>query len=111
MQLIEKKHKLLQYKSNIADWEKQLLTALDNAKPIDHLEEAREILIALQELNHENAYLIRMLSNGYEVGTYDRSDLEHRVDRFFSEFSRLYRILDLFLTHCFTTGSDDRDTW
>ena len=110
MQLIDKKHKLLRHKSNSADWEKQLVTALDSTKPIDHLDAAREILIALRELNDENAYLIRMLSNGYETGTYDSSGIEHRVDRFFSEFARLHRVLDLFLTHCFSTDSDTRDT-
>ncbi len=111
MQSMDKKQKLLHYKSNIAEWEKQLLTTLDSTKPIDHLDAAREILVALQELTHENASLIRILSNGHEVGTDDRSGLEHRVDRFFSEFNRLHRVLDLFLTHCSTTDSDDSDTW
>ncbi len=111
MQLMDTKHKLLDYKRNISDLEKQLLTSLDNKKPIDHLEEAREILVSLQELNYENTHLILMLSGGHEADMYNLSGLEHRVDRFFSEFGKLRHVFEQFLEHCAATTSEGKEIW
>ncbi len=108
MQVMDKKNKLLDCKRNIADLEKLLHTSLDNMKPIDHLEEAREITLSLQELDYENTHLIGMLS---EADKYDRSSLEHRIDSVLSEFGKLQHTLELFLTHCLAPSSDDRDIW